>query len=222
VNAIRAVIFDLDGTLIDSKYDLSTSVNYVRSLFSKPPLEVSTIVRYVGDGVRPLIERALTGVTPASLEKSVKDFSEHYALHLLDTTKLFPGILESLKALSAAGKKNVILTNKPEALTRRIAAGLGIEKYFDIIWGGDTGALKKPDPEPVLKVLELAKTPAGAALMIGDGANDILAAQRAGVKSVAACWGYTQKPELLALRPDLIADTPYELSDILRRLNVFS
>ena len=203
------LIFDLDGTLADTQGDLTASVNHVLSLYGKPAVDIPTIRSYIGNGVVHLIERAIPDMKGNDLAEAVKKFRSYYGEHLLDNTGLFPGIKEVLNGTH--GIKKAVLTNKLEIFSRKILSGLDIIGLFDVIWGGDTGPQSKPSPEPLLNIIGKLRAEPASTLMIGDSANDILSARAAGAKSCAAGWGYTDKLELLRLKPDFFAETPMGL-----------
>ncbi|MHB9154815.1 MAG: HAD family hydrolase [Endomicrobiales bacterium] len=205
----RLILFDLDGTLVNSQNDLAAAVNHVRSLHGKPPLALDAVRSYVGNGVRALTERALPGLLPEDITRSVEQLKNYYRDHALDTTLLYPGINDVLSLL--AGKTMAVLTNKPEEFSRKILEGLDIARCFAVIWGGDTGARKKPDPEPVRAIMRQLNVPAEETILVGDGPNDILAAKAAGISSLAVGYGYTGKEELLALSPDYFVSSPLDI-----------
>lgn len=194
------IVFDLDGTLIDSKYDLASSINYVRALYDLPQLSVDKVRSYVGDGLAVLMEKSLPGLAGSEIEIATIKYRAYYGTHLLETTKLYRGVKESLEKLS--GVKKALLTNKPENFTKNILSGLAIEKYFKLVIGCDAGPKRKPDPFYLNEMLFKLKMDKGRCLMVGDGKNDLLAAKAAGIKCAAVLYGYTAKQELAALDPD--------------------
>lgn len=206
---LSLVLFDLDGTLVDSQRDLAASINHVRSSRDMPPLELEAVRSYVGDGVRMLVRRALPGLSESELNSAVNSLKDYYREHLLDTTKLYPGIREMLERLGTLPK--AVLTNKPEEFSKKILEGLGTASRFRLVWGGDTGERKKPDPLPVRKILEHFGCRTEEAVLVGDGINDIKAAKAAGIRSFAVGYGYTDKDTLLKLQPDYFAATPDEI-----------
>jgi phosphoglycolate phosphatase len=180
----RLFLFDLDGTLIDSRADIVYSLNLALAGLGVPPLPEAHIVHYVGSGVRKLIERSLhelTGREPDSAltQKGVTLFREEYGKHLLDQTCLRPGVEEALERLSWA--KFAVVSNKPEHFSRRILEGLGLAGRFCIILGGDSTPHQKPDPEPLLKAMDACVAPPSETAMVGDSAVDIEAGKAAGV-----------------------------------------
>jgi phosphoglycolate phosphatase len=207
------LVFDLDGTLADTQYDLAASVNQTRVHYGLPSADIAVIRSYVGNGIAQLLTLALPNVPGEKLPEAVMFFMKHYDEHLLDTTKLFPGIEEVLNG--ARGVKKAVLTNKSEVFSRKILSGLGIINLFDVVWGGDTGPYRKPSPEPLLNIIGRLRAETKSTLMIGDSSNDILSARGAGAVSCATGWGYTEKEELLGFKPDYFAASPGELPALL-------
>lgn len=177
------LLFDLDGTLIDSRRDLATATNLMRADHGLPPLDLPTVVSYVGDGLSKLAERALQGA-PVPIPTALRELSAHYADHLLDQTAPLPGVPDSLRALRDAGYALALVTNKPAAHARRIFDHFGWTPLFAVLMaGGDTPELK-PSPVPILEALRRTATPPDRALMVGDHHTDLEAARRAGIPSV--------------------------------------
>lgn len=187
---MKTALFDLDGTLIDSREDIALAVNLTRQDFGLPPISVGSVISCVGEGVRILIQRAIPE-RPDLWEEMLARQRTHYRDHLLDRTALYPGVQEALAALSGAGWKLAVVTNKPGAVTRPILEGLGILGYFGaVVGGGDCEALK-PDPAP----LRLAAERMGAALspqdwMVGDHFTDLEAGARAGLRRCFCRYGF--------------------------------
>jgi phosphoglycolate phosphatase len=186
--AVRLVVFDLDGTLVDSKVDLANSVNYALGAFGVSPLTHETIYSYVGNGASMLIQRSLGVEGRPILPRVLETFLAHYRDHLLDTTVPYPGVRESLEAHS--GKYAMaVLTNKPVDMTRTILTGLSLSGHFVDVRGGDSFGTKKPNPEGLLRILADRGVPPAESLMVGDSANDILAGQEAGVATCGVTYG---------------------------------
>ena len=184
----RLLIFDLDGTLIDSVGDLTTAVNRLRGDFHLAPLAASTVRRYVGNGIGKLVERALQGHS-TDVAAALAKYRGYYAHHMHDTTALFPGVAAGLRQLRAAGWQLAVISNKPADFCRALLARLGVADLFCCILGdGDTKALK-PDPEPLLEVMRRAGAKPDETWMIGDHHTDLEAARRAGVRSVFVAYG---------------------------------
>ena len=213
------VVFDLDGTLIDSGRDIAAAANHARRAAQLAPLPAAVAIGYVGDGVQRLLARVLahdldTGersrpVTPAALEQGLADFAAHYAEHLLDRTVLYPGIGELLADL--AGRRLMVATNKPRRFTLAILAGLDVADRFERIVAGDDVDARKPDPEHLRACLAGSGLSPAQAVMVGDSPNDVLAAQAAGMPSVAVSWGLVARERLIASEPTVLADTVGEL-----------
>lgn len=200
----KAVIFDLDGTLIDSRRDLATAVNLTRADLGLAPLEVDRVVGFVGEGVRRLLSRALPEC-PERLEEALALNHRHYCAHLLDSTRLYPGVAAALTALRTRGIPLAVVTNKPRAFTDLILAGLGVAGQFQAVVGGGDCPRLKPDPEPLLLALAACGGSAGASWMVGDHFTDLEAGRRAGMKRCYCRFGFGDPgPEVW----DLAVDRP--------------
>lgn len=192
------LLFDLDGTLIDSRADLACSVNLLRADFGLPPLPLATVVSYVGDGVRKLLQRSLQDA-PAGydLEDAVRRNQEHYHRHLLDQTTAYPGVVETLTQLKPHYRLGVI-TNKPQAAAEKILAGLGILPLLDSLVGGGRTQRLKPDPEPLLLALRETNSVPADSWMIGDHRTDLGAARATGLHACFCAYGFGQQDGLPA------------------------
>jgi phosphoglycolate phosphatase len=186
---IQHVMFDLDGTLIDSRADLAGSLNHVLAALGLATIAPATVFGYVGNGARALVERALGPQRRAEWDRGVELFLAHYGTHLLDQTELYPGVRDALAALAAAGIALSVLTNKPEGMSRRILAGLDISSRFVDVVAGDTLPTRKPHPAGVAQLLARTATPAARALLVGDSPIDLATAQAAGVAFCGVGWG---------------------------------
>jgi phosphoglycolate phosphatase len=186
--SVRLLVFDLDGTLVDSKEDLANSVNHALAEFGYPALPHQRIYSYVGDGATMLIRRAVgengNGVLPAVIEAFLAD----YRRRLLDTTLPYPGVAESLGEWSGRFEM-AVLTNKPIDMTRAILSGLSLDGHFVDVLGGDSLDSKKPNPEGLLHIMKMRKAHPGETLMVGDSRNDVLAGRGAGVRSCGVTYG---------------------------------
>lgn len=218
---VGLIIFDLDGTLIDSKEDLAASTNYALRRLGLPTLPVETIATYVGDGVDKLMERAIplaslgAGGQAAQglIEEAVRLFRDHYGQHLLDRTCLYPGVRETLEHFRL--KKKAIVSNKPYDFTMMIVKGLGIDHHFDLILGGDSTENRKPHPEPVEKVLKQLGIVRERAAIVGDSPMDVEMGRRAGLFSAAVTYGLRPREELIEAKPDLLIEDLYDLTNYL-------
>ncbi len=198
------LIFDLDGTLADTRADLMAAINHALERLDLHPLSMAQVCRYVGDGVQTLFTRALGPAHLDVLKAAVRFFREYYAVHLLDETHLYPGVQETLEHFQ--DKHKAIVTNKPLDFTLRMLEGLGIEKHFAIVLGGDSTVERKPHPEPARRVLHATGMRPGLAVVVGDSAVDIEMAKRAGLYSVGVTYGLQPVEELRAAGPDLLID----------------
>jgi len=196
VASIELVIFDLDGTLVDSIPDLTDAVNEFLRASGRSALAMDDVRRLVGKGARNLVERALGNGTEEEVEKSLAIFLAYNEAHIADKTVMYPGVAETLHELRRQGFRMAVVTNKTEFLSRKLLSVIGIDQYFDIILGADSLPFRKPSPEPVLKALaDLRIAPSGA-IMVGDSINDIAAGRAAGLATVGCTFGYGDDVEL--------------------------
>lgn len=185
---LKLILFDLDGTLVDSSVDITNALNYALGPYNFAPLTKEEVIKLVGEGVTRLIEK-LVGNMDISVVDDVKDrFLEHYNLHIVDHTREYPGVRETLEALSAY--KKAIISNKREALSIKTLEGLGLAGYFDLVIGSDTTPEKKPSPAPILWALSKLAISPEEAVMVGDSNFDVDAGKAAGVTTIAVTYGY--------------------------------
>ena len=210
---IQLVVFDLDGTIADTKWDLALSVNAMRESMRLGPLPLEAVTSYIGHGVTVLIKRALGDqAVDGDVEKGLTFFLDHYARHLLDNTVAYPGVPEALEELR--NRKLAILTNKPTKFSREIVAGLGLARYFFEINGGDSFSLKKPNPVGINTLMSNSSTPAKHTLMVGDSDTDVQTGRNAGVWTCGVTYGFA--PEAVRnADPDLLLDNLRDLAPIL-------
>ena len=186
---VRALIFDLDGTLIDSKLDLIHSVNAMLREMNRPHLGAETISRYIGHGAPQLVSRALGATaTEEELKHALQFFLGYYEDHKMDNTCAYPGVPETLHQLSHIPM--AVLTNKPERISVRILKSLGLDKYFRAIYGGNSFASKKPDPFGATKILHEFGIAGPEALIVGDSEVDVQTARNAGTRAAAVNYGF--------------------------------
>lgn len=212
----RLFLFDLDGTLIDSKADIAGTLNLVLTRMKLPQLQEFLVTRFVGEGLQKLIESSLhaaTGSEPegASVREAISLFMEEYDQHLLDRTRLIPHVKEGLDRLSWA--QFAVVSNKPERFSRRILEGLGIGNRFRIILGGDSTPKRKPDPQSLHVAMDFCKVSPADTAIIGDSPVDIQAGKAAGVTTCGVTGGFRPKQELEAAGCDLILPSLLELAD---------
>ncbi|MBA3700854.1 MAG: HAD-IA family hydrolase [Planctomycetes bacterium] len=181
----RVLIFDLDGTLIDSRADLAASGNHARGVVGLPALPLAQVVSYVGDGVDKLIERLVPEVAKRVSAKHA--FEQHYAVHCCDATRPFAGLVEALDRLRSDGWLLAVATNKPDVFTNAILRGCGIAEHFAAVRGGD--GPRKPDPGQLRSILRELQGDTAQSWMIGDHHTDIRAGRAAGCRVLFCSWG---------------------------------
>ena len=216
------IIFDLDGTLIDSSRDLAISMNATRARFNLPPLDQHVINSYVGNGAAVLVRRAMgSGVTDETVAEALAYFLKYYRAHSLEHTQLYSGIREAVDELAARGHLLAVLTNKPRRISFDILAGLGIGQRFLCVYGGDSLNSKKPEPDGIWRIVEEAGASLSQTLMIGDSKVDIETARNAGVRSCGVAWGF-QPETFKEKRPDFLIDQPAALVPLIESLTLDS
>lgn len=218
------LLFDLDGTLVDSAPDLALALNRTLKDLNKAEFDQKTIHNWVGNGAKTLVERALSSssdineqLEPALINDALGIFLHHYQNGLCIASTLYNDVKEGLFILKASGFRLAIITNKPEAFVQPILSGLGIGGLFEIIIGGDTLAQRKPHPAPLNYALEQLNVTAQQCLMIGDSKNDILAAQAANIESAALTYGYNYGEDINKYKPQWCFDSFTELLAALKR-----
>ena len=209
------LVFDLDGTLIDSALDLALSVNAVRADAGLEPLPHETIYTYVGNGAPMLIQRALDAdASDPKVQRGLEFFFGYYHEHMLDNTDLYPGVRASLDRWKDAGLKMAVLTNKPVRFTEHIIEGLGLGGHFGRVYGGNSFETKKPDPEGLETIMRELGGDRARTLMVGDSSVDILTARNARVTSAGVTYGL--RPETFEEHPpDIVVDSMPELAELL-------
>jgi phosphoglycolate phosphatase len=205
------VIFDLDGTLADSKLDLVHSVNAARGLMDLPPISDELVSSYVGNGAPVLMRRALgPEASEADVERGLEFFLKYYRAHMLDNTRLYPGVKDALDRLREAGAKMAVLTNKPVRFSRSIVEGLGLNKHFFQVYGGNSFEQKKPDPIGIETLLRESGLARDRTIMVGDSGVDVQTARNAKVQACGVSYGL--QPETFVVHPpDLLVDDLAEL-----------
>jgi phosphoglycolate phosphatase len=207
----RLIILDLDGTLVDSLTDIAASVNHTAEKLGFPTFLPDTVRSFVGDGVQVLIERAFP-MDESVQKEALPLFLSHYKTHLVDGTRLFPGIEPLLLSLKQAGCRMGILSNKLENLSRKVVASFtGLADSISFIYGGDSFKEKKPSPVPILEIMKRWGGDEENTVMIGDSPNDIRAGKAAGIHTIGVTYGFVDGQVLRKENPDLIVDSPAEL-----------
>lgn len=207
-------MYDLDGTLVDTRQDIARAANHMRAARGLAPLPREEICRHVGLGVSQLVESCLGTDDPQAIEEGIRTYRAHYAEHLLDHTVLYPAAQEVLEHFRE--RKQAIVTNKPNPYSREILAGLGVSDYFFEIVAGDSGFAKKPDPEAILGLMKRANAPAGETLLVGDSPIDVETGRRAGVKTAGVAHGFSPVEELERACADWIVKDLGEFLELAR------
>lgn len=218
-HSIRLVIFDLDGTLIDSRLDLVHSVNAALRHIGHAELPEHVIASYVGDGAPVLIQRALGGekIEESVVRKGLEFFLSYYREHKLDHTTVYAGISEALSSIqqstNGSPRKLAVLTNKPVIPSKAIVEALGLAPYFQQVYGGNSFQTKKPDPEGARKLLQETGVRPEQAVIVGDSHTDIETGHNAGLWTVGVTYGFA--PHTLEdASPDVVIDHPHELTQV--------
>ena len=217
---IKLLIFDLDGTLIDSQLDLMHSINAMLWHFGKAALPGELIATYVGDGAPMLVRRALGDPEDEDfVQEALSYFLDYYREHKLDNTRVYDGVQETLASIrrsrNGQPRKMAVLSNKPVNPSRAIVEGLGLGEFFAQIYGGNSFPTKKPDPLGTQKLLEETGCRAEESVMVGDSSNDVLTGRNAGLWTIGVTYGFA--PHSLELTPpDVLVDSPRELAEVFR------
>ncbi len=209
--SVDLMLFDLDGTLIDSLGDLTASINLMLGKFDRQPLDSQTVGGFIGDGVRVLVYRSLTATHPDNRPpdeqlhaEAISLMHKNYADRMLETTRLYPGVVETLDHFR--DKRKAVVTSKEARFTRLILDHFGISDHFQVVVGGDTVPARKPDPWPVREAITELRGDAARAVMIGDSENDVNAGRNAGARTCAVTFGYRSRSELALTEPDVIVN----------------
>lgn len=213
---MRLLIFDLDGTLIDSKLDIAHSVNATLDYMGMPRISHELVSTYIGNGAPVLMRRSLgPEATEEDVEKALDFFIRYYAQHCLDNTTLYPGVKDALDILKAQeGVRMAVLTNKPVRISNHIIGGLGCGEHFFRVYGGNSFERKKPDPVGIETLLSETGAPREEAVMVGDSAVDVRTARNAGIRACGVSYGF-QPDSFAAEPPDFLIDDLRELPALL-------
>ena len=215
---IKLVIFDLDGTLVDSRLDLIHSINAMLRHFKRPELPGEVVASYVGDGAPMLVRRALGDPRDeAFLQQALEYFLAYYRAHKLDYTHVYDGVKEALSAIQAGNgtRRMAVLSNKPVNPSRAIVEALGLGGFFSHVYGGNSFETKKPDPLGAQTLLQQMQASAEETLMVGDSSIDVLTGRNAGLWTCGVTYGFAPHT-LCEAPPDVMVDSPRELQEMFR------
>ncbi len=216
------LVFDLDGTLVDTAPDLISALNVILRREQLPPIPLASARNLIGAGARKLIERGFEAegrpLTPEDTARLTRDFIDHYAAHIADESRPFEGLTEALDHLAMEGCRFAVCTNKLEWLSRKLLDALDLTTRFDAICGADTFGVSKPDPAILRQTIARAGGDLTTAIMVGDAGTDVGAARRAGIPVIGVSFGYTETP-IRDLNPDLVIDHMRELAGAVAALN---
>lgn len=210
------IIFDLDGTLIDSSEDIAWCANSTLKALGKPEMPMKVIVGHIGWGVRPLLEKLMPDEPTEAINEARGLFMEIYGSRLVVKTAPYPGVRQTLEHFEAAGKKMAIVTNKPVTLAQRILEILKLDPFFKAVLGGDSLQNKKPHPEPIEKVIRDLAAKAERSVIVGDSPVDCEAGKAAGAHTIGAAYGFRSIEELIEAGCDIIVGSFPELKEVIR------
>jgi phosphoglycolate phosphatase len=214
---MRPVVFDLDGTLIDSGADIALACNFMLQRAGRAPASDALISTFVGDGARVLVERAFGGeLDPEEVDRQLEVFLGYYAAHPVEQTVLLPGVLETLDALS--GRQLAVCTNKSRKTTLPVLEGLGLMPRFEVVVAGDDCPTNKPEPEMLLSVAKSLGCAGSELVMVGDGPQDVLAARAVGAVAVGVKGGLLPLERLVASQPDVLLEQMGDLPSYLEKI----
>jgi phosphoglycolate phosphatase len=217
------IVFDLDGTLIDTAPDLVDTLNIIFAREGLPPVPYDTARNMIGGGARAMIARGIKAdgraLKPEKLEQMFADFVAHYSVHIADRSRPFPGLTDALDMLAADGFRFAVCTNKLEQLSRLLLDALNLTHRFATICGQDTFGVQKPDPDVLHRTISAAGGTVQRAIMVGDSGTDIRTARAAGIPIIAVDFGYSEVP-VATLRPDLIISHFRQLPDAISAVSL--
>lgn len=221
--SLSAIAFDFDGTLINSGPDLAAAINLMLQAIGRATFSTEHVLGWIGNGVELLVKRALSGrevVDPNLDERLYREarahFDQFYSDNLCVNTYIYPGVIDALAKLHDNNIPMAVITNKPYEYTIRLLDALKLDRYFDIVLGGDSLAQRKPDPAPLHYILDKRDIDATQMVMVGDSRNDILAAKAAGCPSFAVTYGYNYGEPIEQTQPDWSANNLFPLVELFR------
>lgn len=222
--AVKMVMVDLDGTLIDTVPDLAAAANRMLADLDRAPWDETHYRRWIGNGVPRFVKRALSGEMQAEpeaalFERALPVFQRHYAVSVSGLSRPYPGVIEGLKALKAAGFSLACITNKAEAFTLPLLRDLGLHGYFELILSGDSLPKQKPDPLPLQHACRHFGITPDHGVLVGDSCNDVEAARAAGMPVICVPYGYNHGHDIRESQPDLVVD---RLTDIPQYLKLYA
>ncbi len=221
MNSVRTVVFDLDGTLVDTAPDLITALNFVLDREGMPPIPLKSARTMIGAGARRMIERGLEAegrvASPADISRLTSDFIDYYAAHIAVASRPFDGLEAALDDLAARGYQFAVCTNKLEWLSKKLLDELGLTPRFAAICGADTFGVSKPDPVILQQTVARAGGRLASAVMVGDAGPDVGVARRANIPVIGVEFGYTEVP-IADLKPDLLIGHMRDLPAAVERL----
>jgi phosphoglycolate phosphatase len=221
MNPVRTVVFDLDGTLVDTAPDLIAALNFVLDREGLPPVPLHSARTMIGAGARRLIERGLEldgrNTTVADIDRLTSDFIDYYAAHIADASRPFEGLEAALDDLATRGYRFAVCTNKLEWLSKRLLDRLGLSGRFAAICGADTFGVSKPDPAILQQTVARAGGQLSSAIMVGDAGPDVGVSRRAGIPVIGVAFGYTEVP-MAELKPDRLIDRMSQLGEAVESL----
>jgi phosphoglycolate phosphatase len=210
--AVKMVMIDLDGTLIHTAPDLADCANRMLAELGRPACPLETVMTWIGNGVPRLVKRALTGEMWAEPDAALFDraltiYQKHYAAHVSDLSRPFPGVVEGLTALKARGYRLACITNKAEAFTLPLLKNLDLYKYFELVLSGDSLPKQKPDPLPLRHACQHFGITPDHGVLVGDSSNDVEAARAAGMPVLCVTYGYNHGHDIRESKPDQVVES---------------
>lgn len=209
---VKLIVYDLDGTLVDTRRDIAEAANHMRARMNLPPLPEKEICGYVGLGLQKLVEGCLNTTDPAKAGEGTRIYRAFYTEHLLDNTALYPGVREVLEHFRP--RRQAVITNKPDPASRRILEALGVAGFFTEIVAGDSGWPKKPDPASLLDLMRREGAEPGGTVFVGDSPIDVETGAKAGVVTVGVAQGFCDRGELETSGPDHLLEGFPELLEL--------
>jgi len=218
---LAALLFDLDGTLVDTAPDLAVAANHMLRTLGRSTFDVATVATWIGDGVPRLIKRALTGERfgepePRLFAEAEALYNHYYEAHVADHSVLYPRVPETLGTLRESGFRLACVTNKAARFTEPLLVALGLRSYFEVVLSGDSLARTKPDPYPLVVASDRLKVALEGVALVGDSGNDMRAAKAAGMRAIAVSYGYSHGVDLKALGAAVMTEDFGKLPDIVR------